>query len=182
MSELENNSLIAFLIIQAAILIGILVINVKIVYEIKKMNERNVVQPQPFHQPPALKNNIIFPLNTKSVNLNKVVKVDKEEEQNHVLVFVSPSCSACKDLFLNTEIEQSMNKKLIVITDSTNDIEFYENILTNKEIPIIEAKELRDHLGIRAFPTVIHVDKNLRIKEYFSGSNFIKFKEYIQSA
>jgi thiol-disulfide isomerase/thioredoxin len=177
-----NNILIGFLIIQTAILIGILAINFNMVKEIKKLKDKNTSLPQPGLQPIVLKNNIIPPVNTKSMNLNQIVKVAKEE-QEYVLAFVNPSCTACKELFSNIEIDQSsMKGKLIVVTENSLNMEFYDNILTNKGIPIIESKELQNHLGIRAFPTVIHIDKHLKVKEFFIGSNTVKFKEFIQSA
>ncbi|MGN7942252.1 thioredoxin fold domain-containing protein [Virgibacillus sp. 6R] len=175
-----QNTLLTIIIIQT-LLLGLMVFMLKQFSEIIKKNKSAInhqgTQQAPLHTP--LKQ---FPeLKLNSINLNQeLVSIEKNALENYLIIFISPGCSACKELIiklLNILKVNNKNKiKPILISMHKENVEEYINLVEELKIPIVHSEEIVRKIGVRGFPTVIFTGSNLDVKDVFLGANVFRLE------
>ncbi|MDX8365385.1 TlpA family protein disulfide reductase [Cytobacillus sp. IB215665] len=105
--------------------------------------------------------------------------VDENLDQDLLLVFISPGCSACKSIYphLNSSLNKYQNVFTMVVVDSNaeeENSEYFDHFV-KEGLHYVNSKKVYDDIGISSVPYVMYVGKNRQVLEqgYPSDADYI---------
>ncbi|PMC36386.1 hypothetical protein CJ195_16495 [Bacillus sp. UMB0899] len=175
------NTIFTVIIFIQTLMFGAMLYMIKQINEfIKSSTKEQSNQSNKREQEPLLNPLKKFPQVTlKSINLDKAeIVLENNTKNNYLFIFISPGCSACKELIqkLLTLTNVANNIKPIIVSISLDNLDDYIDLVEVEKIPVVVSEELIRKIGVRGFPTVIFTGEKLEVIDIFLGANIYRLE------
>ena len=105
---------------------------------------------------------------TSVLNDKFELSIDDQLKKNLLLVFLSPGCQPCKEVYLNLKNNININKITTMVISSDLSLDKnkeYIDHFKKENINFVIDDQVYKRLKVNSFPYMMHIDKNRKVLE-----------------